>query len=382
MLTEKVIRDARPEAKTRIIWDREVRGFGLRITAAGSKAFIVNYRADGRERRATIGRPSETSLKDARQLAGETLASVRAGADPLQERQWKREAAAVADGLDRFFGEFVPVRIGNGRMSKRTEADYRRQTALTIRPALGNLKIAAVTRQDVERAISKRAPVQRNRTLALLSRLFTSFEAWEYRPQHSNPCRGIEKAREEPRDRTLSPSELKAFGAALAQAEDENPIVVAVIQVAALTGLRISEVLAMRWQDVDLETGKATLPTTKTGRRIQLLSAPAVDVLSKLPRRYAWVFSTMGSPIGYKRARAAFSRIVKRADIADVRLHDLRRTVMTSAAMSGIGSHVLRDLLGHRTTAMADRYIRSTGSALQDATEAVGANIAAMMEGK
>ena len=90
----------------------------------------------------------------------------------------------------------------------------------------------------------------------------------------------------------------------------------------------------------------------------------------------------MGSPIGYKRARAAFSRIVKRAGIENVRLHDLRRTVMTSAAMAGIGSHVLRDLLGHKTTAMADRYIRQTGSALQDATEAVGTNIAAMLEGK
>ena len=55
---------------------------------------------------------------------------------------------------------------------------------------------------------------------------------------------------------------------------------------------------------------------------------------------------------------------------------------MTNAAMTGIGSHVLRDLLGHKTTAMADKYIRHTGSALQDATEAVGANIAAMMEGK
>ncbi len=382
MLTERAIRDAKPEAKTQIIWDREVKGFGLRVTPAGSKSYIVNYRADGRERRATIGRPSETRLREARQLAGETLASVRAGNDPLQDRQSKREAPTVADGLDRFFGEFVPMRIANGRMSKRTETDYRRQAALTIRPALGNRKIAAVTRQDIERAIAKRAPVQRNRTLALLSRLFTLFEAWEYRPQHSNPCRGIEKAREEPRDRVLSPSEMEAFGAALAQTEDESPIVVAAIRVAALTGLRISEVLSMRWEDLDLETRKVTLPTTKTGRRIQLLSEPAVEVLSKLPRRYAWVFSTVGAPIGYKRARAAFSRIVKRAGIENVRLHDLRRSVMTNAAMTGIGSHVLRDLLGHKTTAMADRYIRQTGSALQDATDAVGANIAAMMEGK
>ncbi len=381
MLTERIIRDLKPGPKTVIKWDREVKGLGLRVTPAGAKAFVLSYRADGRKRLATVGRPSETRLREARELAGETLARVRAGSDPLQDRQDKREAPTVADGLIRFFDEFVPMRIANGRMSKRTETDYRRQAALTIRPALGNLKIAAVTRQDIERAIVKRAPVQRNRTLALLSRLFTLFETWEYRPQHSNPCRGIEKAREEPRDRVLSPSEMEAFGAALAQSEDESPIVVAAIRVAALTGLRISEILSMRWEHLDLDTRKVTLPTTKTGRRIQLLSEPAVEVLSALPRKFAWVFSTVGAPIGYKRARATFSRIVAEAGLENVRLHDLRRTVMTNAAMTGIGPHVLRDLLGHKTTAMADRYIRQTGSALQDATEAVGANIATMMGG-
>ena len=63
-------------------------------------------------------------------------------------------------------------------------------------------------------------------------------------------------------------------------------------------------------------------------------------------------------------------------------MHDLRRTVMTNAAAAGVGTHVLRDLLGHKTTAMADRYVRSVGSPVADAREAIGAAMDAAMAGE
>ena len=125
------------------------------------------------------------------------------------------ESPIVADGVQRFFEEYVPRRIADGRMSERTKSDYRKQATLTILPGLGKRKIADVTRADIERAVSPRAPVQRNRTVALISRLFSLFEDWEWRAQNTNPARRIEKAREEPRDRVLAPSELAALAAAL-----------------------------------------------------------------------------------------------------------------------------------------------------------------------
>ena len=84
----------------------------------------------------------------------------------------------------------------------------------------------------------------------------------------------------------------------------------------------------------------------------------------------------------YATVRNTFAKAAGTAGLVDVRLHDLRRTVMTRAAMAGIGTHVLRDLLGHRTTAMADRYIRSVGNPVRDARELVGAAMAAMMQGE
>ena len=383
-LTERQIRDLKPGPKTAILWDREVTGLGVRITPAGSKAFILNYRVGGRERRATLARCSEISLRDARDRAGRELAAIRNGeADPLERRREAREAPTVADGVQRFFEEFVPRRIADGRMSERTKSDYRKQATLTILPGLGKRKIADVTRANIERAVAPRAPVQRNRTVALISRLFNLFEDWEWRAQNTNPARRIEKAREEPRDRVLAPSELAALAAALNGIEDQYPAPVAAIRLAALTGLRIGEVRTIRWVDVSFETGRLTMPKTKTGRRTHDLPVAALEILAALPRINDWCF-TIGrdAPITYRYSYIVFAEATRAAGLDDVRLHDLRRTVMTSAASAGVGTHILRDLLGHKTTAMADRYVRNIGNPVRDAREQVGAAMAAMMAGK
>ena len=386
MLTERTIRDAQPGPKQRNIWDARVKGLGVCINPSGTKSYVLDYRAQGRRRRIVLARTSEISLNEARGRAGAELARIRAGeSDPLTRRQEAREAPTVNDGLDRFFAEHVPARIATERMTERTAREYRWQAARHIRPAIGQRRIAAVTRRDVERMVRELRPVARNRVLALTSRLFTLFEHWEIRSQHTNPARGIERTREEPRDRVLSPSELAALGDALTRAEHAKPAVVAAIRFAALTGLRISEVLGMKWEHVDTESGAVVLPHTKTGRRVHGLPAASVELLASLPSINEYVFTTgyragRDAPVGYKSARAAFTAIATDAGSPDVRLHDLRRTVMTSAARSGLGAHVLRDLLGHKTTAMADRYIRHAGAAVQDARESIGAAIAAQLK--
>ena len=86
-------------------------------------------------------------------------------------------------------------------------------------------------------------------------------------------------------------------------------------------------------------------------------------------------------PLTYRTVRTHFAAAARLAGLSDVRLHDLRRTVMTNAAAAGVGPHVLRDLLGHKTTAAADRYVREVGSPVADARRAIGAAMAAAMVG-
>ena len=386
MLTERIIRDAKPEAVQRVLWDGQIKGLGVRVTVAGAKSYVIDYRTGGRQRRATICRCSAMSLREARDRAARELAGIREGEpDPLERRREGREALTVGEGLDRFLDEYAPERVGLGRLSPRTLQTYRNQAKLYIRPALGKRRVADVRRRDVERAVRRLPHATRNRVLALLSRVFNLFETWEWRPQHTNPARGVERAREEARDRVLDSRELAALSAALEWLEERFPASVAAIRVAALTGLRISEVCSIKWEHVDFESGRVTLPETKTGRRVHHFPDAALDILGAMPRinRGDHVFAVDArGPLTYRTVRTHFGEAAKLARLPDIRLHDLRRTVMTNAAAAGVGVHVLRDLLGHKTTAMADRYVRAVGSPVADARRAIGAAMAVAMAGE
>ena len=384
MLTERRIRDAKPGPKAAILWDAAVKGFGVKIQPGGTKAYVLSYRSGGRKRLANIARVGEISLKDARERAGAELARIRDGEpDPLDRRREARENPTVARAVERFLGEYSARRIANGRLSERTRREYAIQCRAYVLPALGNRTVESVSRADIERMVDSLPPVQRNRVLALVSRIFTVAESWDWRAQRTNPARGVERAVERARDRTLSPGEFAALAAALAERSERHPAAVAAIRFAAVTGLRIGEVLAVRWEDVDFEESRLTLPETKTGRRVHDLPSAAVDVLAGCPRIHGnpWAFTNGRAPVGYRHARKVFAETVAAAGLSDVRLHDLRRTMMTRAAAAGVGVHVLRDLLGHRTATMADRYVRAVGNPVREAREAMGAEIADMMDG-
>ena len=383
MLTEKRIRDAKPGPKPRVIWDDTVTGLGVRVFPSGVKAYVLSYRVGGRKRLATLAKGGELSLRAARERAAAELVKIRDGeADPLQRRRDGREAPTVAEFVEQFFSIEAPARIKRGRMKAGTVEVYRYQADKHILPAIGKLRLADVRRADIERMVARLPGPSRNRVLALASRLFTLTETWELRDPGSNPTRKVERAREEARDRTLSESELAALAAALREAEPRSPANVAALRFAAVTGLRIGEVLAIRWEHVDFESGRLLLPETKTGRRWHDLPSPALAILAALPRMGNWTFTNNGTaPATYKRVRETFARVAAVAGLEDVRVHDLRRTVMTRAALAGVGAHVLRDLLGHKTTAMADRYVRALSNPVREAREQIGADIAAIMEG-
>ena len=300
--------------------------------------------------------------------------------DILSRRRERRSSLTVAEAIATFFEEFCPRRVTTGRMTSRTVNEYRKQADRYLVPALGRLDVDEVKRQHIERMVDPLRPILRNRVLALASRIFRYFEDEGLRPQHDNPCRGVERSREEPRDRTLDPTEIAALGKALADSDIE-PESRAAIQFAMLTGLRISEILSIRWECVNIEAGNVLLPTTKTGRRTHPLSTAALTILAEMPVIGTHVFCTGAlRPVSYWAVRKSFVQVVAEAGLSDVRLHDLRRTFMTRAAESGIASHTLRDLLGHKTASMADRYIRRANTPVVDATEVVSGAMAAMMD--
>ena len=351
--------------------------------ARGTKAFVLDYHAGGKHRRVTLARVGEVSLKQARELAGKEMARVRAGeAHLIDVRREATEAPTVADTVRRFLTDYAERRIANGRMKRRTVDDYASQCRGVILPALGNLPVAAIESEDVERMVAPLKPVMRNRVLALTSRILTLAEHWGQRPQRTNPARGIERSVERARDRTLAPAEFEALASALSARDERNPAAVAAIRFAAMTGLRIGEVLAVQWEHVDMETGRLLLPDTKTGRRWHDLPAAALALLSALPRINEWCFTNGRTAIGYKHTGAVFREVAEAAGLKDARLHDLRRTVATRAAASGLSVLELRALLGWKTTAMPARYVALAGEGIAAHRRRVGDEVAALMDGR
>ncbi len=404
-LTKRLIDGLAPEAKDRMVWDTEIRGFGLRVQPSGVKSFVVQYRNDtGRSRRLTLGRYGILTVEMARREAQVTLGETLKGGDPSAERQTRRAAPTLDALLDRYLAEHVDRHNG-----VRMQAEVRRTLKNHVRPGLGALKVLALTRQDVIRfhnALSE-TPRQANFALAVLSKAFGLAELWGWRPDGSNPCRKVARYLENERERFLTPDELGQLGAALHEAETvglpwkvkiDGPKAkhlaaeekrrslvsdraLAVIRMLLLTGARLSEILTLRLEHVDTKAGTLALPGRKGGKRTaHPVGTAAMELLTGLPWRAkaGWVFprsSDAERHVTVEVVESAWSRVRARAGIPDVRLHDLRHTVGTYAAQSGVNAFIVRDLLRHRNIAVTSRYANRDASPIRAVSDLVGERI-------
>jgi hypothetical protein len=271
-LTKRTVDAAEPADRDQFIWDGEIKGFGVKVTPAGAKVYIVQYRTGGRgspTRRITIGRHgSPWTPEQARREAKGILGEVAGGGDPGAARQAERASLTMRALIRAFLAEHVEP-----KRKPRSLAEYRRLFDKLILPDLGRKRVKDVTRSDVARLhhALRSTPYQANRVLAVLSKLLNWAERHGYRPDGSNPCRHIEKYREQHRERFLSAAELGRLSEALRSCENDNtvtPWVAAAIRLLIFTGARLSEILTARWSWVDLEAGTLTLPDSKTGRKI------------------------------------------------------------------------------------------------------------------
>lgn len=352
-------------------------GFGVRVTAAGARAFILNYRTKaGRERRYTIGSPPVWNVPAARAEAASLRRKIDQGEDPMAEIQAGREAPTVGELCDRFEKDYLP------KKSEKTQDDYKRYIAKDIRPSLGTMKVADVTYSDIDRLhrkITKRAPTAANRVIACLSKMFSLAVRWHMRTD--NPVKGIERNDEQRRDRYLSADEIARLTDTLASHADEQAA--NIIRLLLLTGARSGEVMAARWDQFDLGEGVWTKPgsTTKqrTIHRIPL-SAPARLLLSELQDKVEegaeFVFPGRGTPHRVD-LKKAWPKICKAAKIKGVRVHDLRHTYASMLASAGMSLPIIGALLGHSQPATTARYAHLLDDPLRKATERVGALVKA-----
>jgi integrase len=385
-ITKRAVDAAKARKTDTYLWDRDLHGFGLKVTPAGRKVYLVQYRLGGRKgrtRRVTIGQHGSpwtptTARTEAKRLLGE----VDAGRDPAAERDKAKADKSLGLVVDQFMAEHA------NKLKPATIEEYQRLVRLYVKPRLENRATGELKRLDIARLHHELSdkPYQANRVLAFLSVFFNWTEKHGLRPDGSNPCRHIDKYREGRRERFLSQAELGRLGDALRQAERDkacSPWVIAAIRLLTFTGARRNEILTLRWEHVSEEHECLMLPDSKTGRKAIHLNAPALALLQTIPRVEGNPYVICGEKAGRHlvNLEKPWRRIRKAAKLDDVRLHDLRHSFASVAASGGQSLVVIGKMLGHSKATTTARYAHLADDPVKAASDAVGRHIAAAMDG-
>jgi len=392
-LTDNIVAKLPLPAKgIRRVWDAPdpkgkglfVRGFGLRLSAGGTRSFVVRYRrkSDGVGRLFTVGPFPDWTVDAAREEALDIKRRITKGADPLEERQTSRDAPTVAMLGDRFLVEHA------AKKRPATQRGYTDTVEKIIKPKLGTKRVAAVTDHHIEklhREVSERGPYQGNRVLAVLSKMFSLAVKWRMRSD--NPVKGIERNGEAKRKRYLDVEggELERLVRSLAEHEDQH--VTNAFRLLLLTGARKGEVLGATWNQFNLARGLWTKPASGTKQKAEHqvpLSKATLELLQAMRKddpdgEYLFP-SRSGTASGHlTEVKKAWAAITKRAGIKNLRIHDLRHSFASALVSAGHSLPVIGALLGHSNVATTSRYSHLYDSVQREAANAVGSTMAGLV---
>jgi len=396
-ITKERVNDAQanPDGES-YLWDSDLAGFGLRIYPSGKKTYFVQYRFGRRQRRLQLGSHGVLTPDEARRLAKKALGTLAHGKDPVAELDAQNAEITVA--------ELCKLYLENGCPTKKesTLVSDRGRIARHILPLLGTVQVSAVNRADVEKflkdvATGKTARDVRTkargrsrvrggkgvatRTVGLLGGIFTYAQNLGLRPD--NPVRGVKRFQDRRLERFLCPDELKRLGQALdaALSDGEQPSAVFAIFLLTLTGCRKSEILRLKWSEVNWQAGCLVLPDSKTGHKIVPLGRPAIGMLGMLAKdgRSERVFPGRGDQ-EFKGLQKVWERVRVDANLSGVRLHDLRHTFVSAGVSVGIGLQTMGKLVGHKATETTARYAHLapgvTSQAANQVTELIAEQLA------
>lgn len=389
------------------VWDDTVSGFGVRVRPTGAKSYVVVYRAGvGRGapvRRYTIAAVGKIAPERARARAKIILGAVAHGHDPASQKTTERGTPTVAEVADRFMADHVYPKRKAG-----TAEFYRDILDRIVKPAVGTTKADKLNRLQIGKLHSSLSdtPFQANRVLAVIGSMYSFASRAGVVPEGTNPARGIEKFKEDRRERFLTGEELERLGRAIRKAETIgvpwvvnetkpnakhvpkikrstriSPSAAAALRLLLFTGCRLREILYLRWEYVDFERGCLFLPDSKSGRKTIILNAPALAILNKL--EHVGPYVVPGDDPGQPRhdLKRPWDAVTKIADLTGVRLHDLRHTFASFGAGGGLGLPIIGRLLGHAQAATTARYAHLDNDPLRRASEAIAGRIAAALEG-
>lgn len=405
-ISKATVDAAKPETRRYTLWDTGLAGFGVVVSSKGPKTFIVRYRAKHRfapKRLVTLGRYGPMTPEEARKAAMEVLGDVAKGNDPaLTTSKAKQSAVTFGEVCDRFLEMHVKP-----KRKAATFALYSYLIESKLRPVFGRRHILKVTKQDVAQMhydLRDTAPTA-NRVIAVIAAVYSWASKAGIIETEYNPAKRIEKFKEVAKDRYLTMTEFTRLGQALKDAETNgfpyafdpdkptakhgakpgernvffSPHAVAAIRLLIFTGCRKGEILHLRWSEVDFERRMLHLPDSKTGRKVVLLSDPAVEVLNSVERIGDYVIAGLYPDKPRVDLKRPWEAIKESAGLEGLRLHDLRHSFASVGAGAGLGLPLIGKLLGHTQSKTTERYAHLADDPLRRASDEIAATIAARM---
>lgn len=371
-------------------FDQGQRNLCLAVSPKGNKSFYIWRKVKTRKVRFKIGRFPELSLKEARTECAAYLNRIEKGDDVEAARRAIREEPTLQEFFNRYLETYA-------KQHKKSWTYEESTFTLHLAPPLGQRKLSAITHEQVlklhqglgqqwidENKQKHGGQVIANRTLRLLTLLYSKAKEWGYYPSHKDaPTRYVKLFKEKARERFLQGEELPRFFQALA--DEPNRDIRDYILVSLFTGARKSNVLSMTWHEVDFGRQEWRIPETKNGESLVI---PLVDEVTaileerKQHRASIFVFPGTGQSGHLRDPKRGWQRLLKRAEIENLTIHDLRRTLGSWQTIAGATPFVVGRSLGHKSLKSTQIYARMNLDPVRESVSGAAKLITSLGEGK
>ncbi len=376
-LTKSAVDAAQPQAQAIELRDTLVPGFLCKITPAGRKVFMLQYRTNAGERRKpALGLFGELTVEQARSLAQEWLAQVRRGGDPAADKAEARQAPTVEELCKKFMEDY-----SKKRNKPSTRVGYQGVIDRCIIPLLGRKKVHDVKRPDVAGLMEKLSykQTEANKAFSILRKMFNMAEVWGYRPDGTNPCRHVPMFPAGKSTHLISDDDMGKLFRQLDKIEVEgleNYVIPLAIRLQFEFAARRSEIVTLEWEWVDLENRRVVWPDSKTGGMSKPMSEEAYRLLSTALRQEGnpYVLPSPRHPAQHLTTGEYYGgwcRVLKAAGATHVGTHGIRHRSATDIANSGIPVKVGMALTAHKTVVMFMRYVHTEDDPVREAAELV-----------
>lgn len=335
--------------------DTREKGLCLYVTSNGTKTFFIRKRVNGRDEKIVLGRFPDISIEQARKLAQVNKGEVAKGLNPNTEKKKLKHEMTLKVLFDEYLERYA-------KQHKKTW-EYDEKQFKRYLSTWQYRKLTTIQKQDIERLHHKigdeHGLYAANRLLSFLKTLFNKAKEWGW--DGGNPANGVKKFREKSRDRFLQPQELPRFFKALEQ--ETNQTIKDYVWLSLLTGARKSNVLSMKWDEINITRKTWHITETKNYDSVDIpLVKEALDILKRRKKESEsdeWVFPSFTSESGHlMEPKRVWQRVLKTAKIENLRIHDIRRTLGSYQAITGASMLIIGKTLGHKSQQSTQVYSR------------------------